>query len=176
MRSRLKKLLVLATFFSTIGCSTINPFTAIPHDASDFQFPPEELRGKYSDIALYEKRFRGFIYNTPPLDSLVAAWGEPQRVSRDWGHHALPGIILPLSPALYGTLQPAVIALGVYFLILPTPLEHHFWTRGDYEVEVVARRTYEHLYSQRVLFWRWNYKEKQSQFFSSDLIRLSLPD
>jgi len=69
--------LVVAVIFS--GCASTNSFNKIPTEVSSFQLPKDQLKQQYPDIQEYENEFRGLNVNTPLVQELIDAWGEPDK-------------------------------------------------------------------------------------------------
>lgn len=137
------------------GCSSISKFQNLPMEPADFNLSSEDIRSKYPEIALYEKDFRGFSYDTPLAEELIDKWGQPKKVVSKWDYFAGMGAILAGGFALGGA-GPVIIAGTAAYAIRPFPPEHYFWIKERYCIESVVDRTIEHPYVRRVVYWKWH--------------------
>lgn len=60
------------------GCATSRLLGAIPKEPQDFNLPVEELKAKFPEIAVYEKKDFSLGYRTPVQD-VIDQWGEPNK-------------------------------------------------------------------------------------------------
>lgn len=138
-----------------VGCSTVSKFQSLPQEPADFKLPSEEIRSKYPEIIVFEKRYRGISYDTPLADELIDKWGQPQRVAKKWNYFAGMGAVLAGGAALYGA-GPVIIAGGMALGIRPFPPEHYYWLKEKYCIEAEVDRTIEHPYVKRIVYWKWH--------------------
>ena len=68
-RMMLKKsvlvLCLLSLLLFAVGCATSRPLGQIPHDEQDFKLSMEELKTKYTEISVYERKGFFLGYRTP---------------------------------------------------------------------------------------------------------------
>jgi len=145
-------ILLIAMFCS--GCVTSKPFDKIPSDSASFNLPENELKALYPEIDLYEKKFRDFSPNTPLVQSLIDAWGEPDKKTRKYSQPLLMGGALGVCWVLFGPVP--TIATGIIVVaIRPYVNELYYWKKENYCIEVYVDKTIANNYKKTISWWEW---------------------
>lgn len=144
--------LVVAVIFS--GCASTNSFNKIPTEVSSFQLPKEQLKQQYPDIQEYEKNFRGLNANTPLVQELIDAWGEPDKKKIRISYPLAIGGALLGSAVLFGPV-PALVGGAAVIVIRPYAPEYYYWRKENYCIEAYIDKTFDQGYKKRVLSWKW---------------------
>lgn len=151
----INKVVFLILALCMTACSTTTPFHKLPKSSEAFEIPPVQMRQDYPEIPEYEKYFRGFSANTPLIKDLIAEWGEPDKINKQWTYFGGMGAVLIGCGVLFGPV-PALIAGGIAIGIRPFPPEYYFWKKGKYCIEAAIDRNIDHLYQKRMIHWRWH--------------------
>lgn len=147
--------LVISICILATGCVTTNNFKSLPLESTDFELPYEKLTEKYTEIPIYEKKFRGFSPNTPLAEDLVSVWGEPDAKKTDWTYFPLLGGTLAATGIIFKTSPvPLLVVGGFVLLIRPVPPETYIWQKGNYCIETITDKTFPN-YKKRVIYWNW---------------------
>ncbi len=147
---------VLLLFFAYLllnGCATVTTFESTPATDDDFSQPMEQIRAAYSDVALYEQRWRGFDKKSGDLAALENKWGKADRVQTHWGAK-LGGMVVNGLIIAYAGLPLTLFAVVETMFMYPT--ETHHWNKGLYHVGVEVNRNIFSGYEKRVTLWDWS--------------------
>jgi hypothetical protein len=142
-----------------VACPLFLSLGLIPHDDQDFRLPIEELKAKYPEISVYEKKGFSFGYRTP-IKEVIDQWGEADKQSIQLLPHGLMLTAITTggiaSGGITGPLIGTVIVLGMY----PVPASVYSWKKGDYVIEAVVDSSIFGGYMKRLWFWEWKNKKE----------------
>lgn len=142
------------------GCATSRPLGAIPKEPQDFILPFAELKAKFPELAVYEKKDFSLGYRTPVQD-VIDQWGEPNNKSVQWWRPhglALPALIV--GGVASGGIEGPLIGAGIVLGMFPVPVMVYIWEKGDYLIDVYVDSSILGGYMKRLWYWEWKYKEK----------------
>lgn len=145
----------LMLVLATSGCMTTRNFESLPTDPLDFQLSSEEIRSKYPEISIYEKKFRGLGQNTPLASSVIDVWGEPDHKKSHWRYFLHLGIVVGIAGAVNGVDGGLAFGAGLTYIIRPVPPKTYAWKKGKYCIEANIDTTFPD-FRQRIVHWKWS--------------------
>ena len=157
-------LIVLLLVLSS--CANVSKFESTPVAEKDFNKPLNEIRKDFSDVELFESRWRGIPTTLGSLGSLESQWGKADEVEVEWGNRVIS--------ALFGAGLTFIgfVPVGAFIIIegmFLYPAETHHWNKENTHIEVEISRQLTWSDDKEVTLWEWE-KTGDSQVVQYSLV------